>query len=61
MIPQVYSLGEDAAEQRNIEPELLWQRVETAHGSEVNQPVGGLLTVLHGSGSCGEEYFRLKT
>lgn len=49
------SLGDDAAEQRDVEPEVLRQGVQTAHGSEVNQTVGGLLAVLHRYASCGEQ------
>lgn len=54
-IVQVYSLGENTAEERDVKPEVLWQGVEAAHGSEVNQAVGGLLTVLNRNASCGDE------
>lgn len=50
---QINSLGDDAAEERHIKPELLRHRVEAAHGSEVNQAVSGLLTVLDRNSSCG--------
>lgn len=49
------SLGDDAAEERDIKPELLRQRVEAAHGSEVNQAVGGLLAELNRNTSCGDQ------
>lgn len=53
-ISQVHSLGKNAAEERDVQPEVLRQGVETAHASEVNQAVGGLLTVLNRNPSCGE-------
>lgn len=53
---QRHSLGDDAAEERDIEPEVLWQRVQAAHGSKVNQAVGGLLTVLDGNSSCRTQH-----
>lgn len=49
------SLGDDAAEERHVELEVLWQVVQTAHGSEVNQTVGGLLTVLNWNTSCEDQ------
>lgn len=52
LILPVYSLGNDAAEERDIKAEVLWQSVEAAHGSEVNQAVGGLLAVLNRNASC---------
>lgn len=52
---QIYSLGDDTAEERNVQPEVLGQRVQTAHGSEVHQAVGGLLTVLHRNAPCWAE------
>ena len=48
-------LGDDPAEERDVEPELLRQRVEAAHSSEVNQAVGGLLTELDRYASCGDQ------
>lgn len=39
-------LGDDAAEERDVDSQILRQRVEAAHGSEVNQAVSGLLTEL---------------
>lgn len=53
LVVQINSLGDDAAEERHIKPELLRHRVEAAHGSEVNQAVSGLLTVLDRNSSCG--------
>lgn len=53
---QVYSLGNDTTEERNIQPEVLWQCVQTAQGSKVNQAIGGLLTVLNRNASCWNEY-----
>lgn len=47
------SLGENAAEERDVKPQVLRQRVEAAHGSEVNQAVGRLLAVLNWNASCG--------
>ena len=52
---QINSLGDDAAEERHIKPELLRQRVEATHGSEVNQAVSGLLAVLDRNSSCGDQ------
>jgi len=51
---QMNSPGDNTAEERDIKPEILWQGVETTHGSEVNQAVGGLLTVLNRHASCGD-------
>lgn len=46
-------LGEDAAEERHVGPELRGQRVQAAEGAEVDHAVGGLGTVLHGDvASC---------
>lgn len=46
-------LGEDAAEERDVGPELLRQGVQAGKGSEVHHAVGGLRTVLHGGlASC---------
>lgn len=55
LVVQINSLGDDAAEERHIKPELLRHRVEAAHGSEVNQAVSGLLTVLDRNSSCGDQ------
>lgn len=41
------SLGEDAAEERHVEPEVLREGVEAAHGPEVHQTVGRLLAELN--------------
>lgn len=41
-------LGEDAAEERHVGPELLGQGVEAGEGPEVDHAIGGLGAVLHG-------------
>lgn len=41
------SLGEDHAIERDVEAELVWDGVQVAHGSEVDQTVGGLLAELN--------------
>lgn len=47
-------LGEDAAEERHVRPQLLGHRVEAREGPEVDQAVGGLGAALHGHvPSCG--------
>lgn len=56
---QFNSLGDNTAEQWDIKPEVLRQAVETTHGSEVNQTIGGLLTVLNRHASCGDEERRV--
>lgn len=40
-------LGEDAAEERHVGPQLLGQGVQAGEGSEVDHAVGGLGAVLH--------------
>lgn len=45
--PSLDSLGDDGAVERDIEAELLWDGVQVAHGSEVDQTVGGLLAQLN--------------
>lgn len=40
-------LGEDAAEERHVGPQLGGQRVQAAEGAEVDHAVGGLGAVLH--------------
>lgn len=46
------SLGEDAAEERHVKPEVLREGVEAAHGSEVHQTVGRLLAELNRDAGC---------
>lgn len=58
LILQVYSPGNDAAEERDIKQEVLRQSVEAAHGSEVHQAVGGLLAVLNRNTSCRSRWKR---
>lgn len=41
-------LGEDAAEEGHVGPELLGEGVQAREGSEVDHAVGGLGAVLHG-------------
>lgn len=41
-------LGEDAAEERDVGPELLGEGVQAGERSEVHHAVGGLRTILHG-------------
>lgn len=50
---RVNSPGDHAAEERDINPEVLRQSVEATHGSEVHQTIGGLLAVLHRHVSWG--------
>lgn len=49
------SLGNNTAEEWDIKSQVLWQAVETTHGSEVNQAVGRLLTVLNWYTTCGDQ------
>lgn len=46
--PCLHSLGDDGAEEGDVEAELLGDGVQATHGSEVDQTVGGLLAELDG-------------
>lgn len=47
--PSPDSLGEDIAVEWDVEAKLIWDGVQVAHGSEVDQTVGGLLAELNAS------------
>lgn len=42
-----FILGDDAAEQRNVDLQVFREGVEIAHGSEIHHAIGGLLTALY--------------